>query len=89
MKHIKTVQRHYKEDIVDFTTCDMCKKIIPYPSTYDVDEVRVSHEFGAQYPDPQDRYTTTVSIDLCGKCFDGRLIPWLKEQGCDVHSEES
>jgi hypothetical protein len=87
VKHLKTVRYNYEEKIVDFATCDMCKEKIQDTGAYDVNDVRVSHEFGEHYP--EDRYTTTVSVDLCGKCFDNRLVPWLKEQGCEVHTEES
>jgi hypothetical protein len=31
---------------------------------------------------------TTEIVDLCGKCWETRLIPWLMSQGCTMRTKE-
>ncbi len=74
------------EKVLIKTTCDMCKGEIK-TGCFEVNEVEISHEHGSVYPDSG--YTDTNFIDLCGKCFQEKLIPWLKNQGCEVQTKET
>jgi len=51
-------------------------------------EVRVTVRLnnGSRYPD--NGSGTECEVDICPKCFQEKLIPWLKSQGADVREEE-
>ena len=68
------------------TTCDMCNCEIK-TGGFDIDEVQISHEHGSVYP--EGGFTETNLIDLCGKCFQEKLMPWLKSQGCEMQQKEN
>jgi len=86
MKHMKTVVVPERTStFVDFVTCDLCgEKVIK--KGYDVDEVEIRHKVGYIYPDGGS--VTEASVDMCGKCFDERLVPWLRSKGAEPHSNE-
>lgn len=69
----KVIQRLLK------TTCDLCGNEVDPEGNCDVDEVMVSRVVGERYPDCADLWKH--SVDMCGPCFDTKLVPWLKEQG--------
>ena len=71
---------------VDFVTCDLCKEKIE-DLRYGVDEVEVRHKTGESYPE-YGGSGTNVSVDMCGKCFDEKLVPWLRSQGAEPLTEE-
>jgi hypothetical protein len=86
MKHMKTVRvPATTKDYVDFVTCDLCGARIK-DEQYVIDEVEVRHRAGTNYPEGGNG--TEISVDVCGKCFDEKLIPWLKSQGAEPHVEE-
>ena len=70
------------------TTCDMCERPTVRPGTghFAVSEVEVSCKTGEQYPECGSGEET--GVDLCADCFTGRLIPWLKMQGCDIRTKD-
>lgn len=68
------------------TTCDMCKDEIE-TKDYEIQNVKISHEHGFVYPDGG--WTDKNFIDLCGQCFQEKLIPWLKSQGCEMQEEDT
>jgi hypothetical protein len=68
------------------TTCDMCGGEIK-TNGFDYDEVEISREHGSVYP--EGGFTDTDFIDLCGKCFQEKLIPWLKSQGCEIQTKDT
>ena len=70
-----------KKEVNDKVICDVCMKEIDQNIGYDVDEVNVSHRTGSQYPEGGSG--ETISVDICGKCFDERLVLWLKSQGAN------
>lgn len=87
MKHMKTitVPAHSKE-VIDYVTCDLCGEKIINRSDYSLDEVEVRHKSGVAYPDGG--HGDEVEVDVCGKCFDTKLVPWLISQGAKIQSRE-
>lgn len=86
MKHMKTVEvPATTRETVDFVTCDLCGEKIDVRG-YDVDEVEVHHKTGSNYPEGGSGYET--SVDMCGKCFDEKLVPWLRSQGAEPRTDE-
>jgi hypothetical protein len=86
MKHTKIVEvpaTTRKE--LDFVTCDLCKKKIK-SEKFEVSEVDVKHHAGKSYPESGSG--TDVSFDICGKCFDEKLVPWLYSQGAEPLTED-
>lgn len=82
MKHFKNVTvpekveaRHYK------TTCDMCEANLASGEMYKVDEAKVQYKTGDSFPEGGSG--ELVHIDICGKCFTNKLIPWIKSQGVE------
>ncbi len=86
MKHLKTVEvPATTRETVDFVTCDLCGEKIDVRG-YDVDEVEVRHKTGSNYPEGGSGDET--SVDMCGKCFDEKLVPWLRSQGAVPGTDE-
>jgi hypothetical protein len=86
MKHLKTVQVPAStRDVVDHVSCDLCGREIIEREFYKVDEVEIRHKTGASYPDGGSGEET--SVDMCGKCFDEKLVPWLRAQGVAPRTE--
>lgn len=75
----KTEQRLYK------TTCDVCGDEIK-EERYSAEEVTVKRRTGCSYPDGGSGQE--VSVDMCGKCFDEKLVPWLESQGVKPKTED-
>lgn len=76
-------------------TCDLCGAKASEPgdfsgSCYELDETEVSvtvkHRKGDQYPDCA--MWEDTEVDMCPTCFQGKLVPWLKEQGADVRVKD-
>jgi hypothetical protein len=57
---------------------------------YEVNETEVSISVksrkGENYPEGGSG--TEYEIDLCPRCFTGRLVPWLKSQGAAIEEKE-
>lgn len=66
-------------EIVDRTICDLCGQEIKPAGNYEVSEIEVSHKSGNAYPEGGSG--DFLSFDLCPKCFDEKLVPWLRSQG--------
>ena len=80
MKHMKTVVvPEQRDQVVDFVTCDFCG-VKHANHSYDINEVEVRHKEGVLYPEGGSG--TETRVDMCGKCFDEKLVPWLRSQGC-------
>lgn len=83
--------KHFEEETIPAktiksltkTTCDMCGQEIT-EGMYEVDEVEIRHKTGTNYP--EGGYGEEVEVDMCGICFDEKLIPWLKSEGVKVTS---
>lgn len=62
-------------------------------SCYDMDEThverevrtRAKREVGSSCPDGSS--TETTFVDICPKCFDEKLLPWLKGLGVEPQKE--
>ena len=79
MKHYKTVTiPEYTKNVEDKVTCDLCGVKIT-TDTYEVDEVTVKHQYGHSYP--EGGFGQEVEVDMCGECFESKLMPWLSSQG--------
>ena len=80
MKRMKIVETPSTvREVVDYTTCDLCRQRIAEEGSFEINEIEVSHKTGCRYPDNGEE--EEVSVDLCGPCFDTKLIPWLQSQG--------
>lgn len=79
MKHMKTVEVPAKtKEVVEKTTCDLCGEEIKIGNT-SAEEVEIRHRRGYTC---RDGGSGTESIfDLCGQCFDDKLLPWFWTQG--------
>lgn len=87
MKHMKSVPVPATfRDVVDKITCDICGVEIKAREWGDAEEIEVKHRTGTAYPDGGSGEETTV--DLCAKCFDEKLIPWLRAQGAQPTTKE-
>lgn len=86
MKHMKTVEvPATTRDVVNFVACDLCGAKISVRG-YEIDEVEVRHKTGNNYPEGGSGNET--SVDMCGKCFDKKLVPWLRSQGVEPRTED-
>lgn len=75
------------KEVLAFVACDLCGVQIDSGAVnYGVDEVEVLHKTGKSYPEGGSG--TTASVDMCGKCFDEKLVPWLRSQGAEVRTDE-
>ena len=81
----KTIPESTKSVLVK-TTCDICLCEIK-DKTFIRNDVEISHEHGDVFP--EGGYTDTDFVDLCGKCFQEKLIPWLISQGCKIQTKET
>ena len=87
MKLMKQVEIPSKVvTVVDKTVCDLCKMEIPNEGRFVVDEVTVQYKTGNSYPEGGSG--ETLSVDLCPRCFEERLIPWLESQGAKPETIE-
>lgn len=83
---MKTVQVPASEkEIVDRVTCDLCGEEIS-PEKYSAESVDVKHRTGSNYPEGGNGLE--VSVDMCGKCFDEKLVPWLRSQGVEPRTSD-
>lgn len=86
MKHMKTVEiPATRREVVDFVSCDFCSTKIEL-HRYNVDKIEVKHKTGSSYPEGGSG--TETSVDMCGKCFDERLVQWLRSQGVEPRTED-
>lgn len=81
MKHLKTVEvPATTREVVERTNCDLCGAELRSIGS-DYDEVTIERSRGVRLPGCS-RYETEV--DMCGHCFETRLVPWLNSQGAQV-----
>jgi hypothetical protein len=72
-------------DVEVSVACDICNGVIGL-DFYKVDEIEVRHKTGYSYPDGGSG--EEITFDLCGRCFDKKLIPWLRSQGAAPQIKE-
>ena len=86
MKHIETVQVPATTKEVTYkTTCDLCGEEIKR-GFFGAEEVEVRHRTGHSYPDGGNGDET--SVDMCGRCFTTKLVPWLQSIGVEPTTRE-
>ena len=85
MKHTEKRAAERIETFVVKVTCDICHEEIRREHG-SAEEVTVEHKTGFSYPEGGSG--ETVLVDICPKCFDERLVPWLKSQGAEPRKEE-
>lgn len=89
MRHMKVVQvpaTPAREAMtLDRVTCDFCGEAIA-PDVYDAEKVVVSHKTGENFPTGGSG--RLVSLDICGRCFDTKLVPWAAAQGAVATTTE-
>lgn len=76
-------------------TCDLCGVTSgdssAYPGhnwggRYELEETCVQYREGTNYPEGGS--DTTISCDICPKCFTEKLVPWLEAQGAIMQETE-
>lgn len=67
-----------------YVTCDNCYEKIPGRS-YNVDEVIITYRTGTSCPEGGSG--DELSVDMCGKCFKEKLLPWFQSQGVEPQKE--
>ena len=90
MRKYETVKEVVEKERVVERTCDLCgAKAKPLGwecGCYEVQdadvEVTIHRKKGEAYP--EGGYGTTIIVDICPKCFDDKLIPFLRAQGADI-----
>ena len=86
MMHLRTVKVPAKEKkVVEKGTCDLCGIVIEHRA-FSAEEVEVRHRTGSSYPEGGSG--TVVEVDMCGSCFDNKLVPWLRSQGVEPQTRE-
>lgn len=76
----KLVEVKAIRDVIEETICDLCRCIIVAPKGLcRADDVTVSYRVGDTFPEGGSG--TVTEFDICSKCFESKLIPWLEEQG--------
>jgi hypothetical protein len=90
MKHRETVTVPAKEEVrVAKVTCDLCgSTIAQYPGhVFDEVRIRIIREKGERYSDYGDAKET--GYDVCGGCFETKLVPWMASQGAVPEVEDT
>lgn len=67
-----------KRQELDKTLCDLCGEAI-VRGRGDADEVKIKHRTGCSWPEGGHGIDTL--FDVCGQCFDNKLVPWMVSQG--------
>lgn len=79
-KKLKTIPSKV-EEVIEKITCDICKsEIVRYKgcSIYDV-EIYARHSNGTE----DGGYSKEYKFDICWKCFNEKIIPFIKSFGCE------
>ena len=86
MKHMQEIEVPARKEIrVVRVTCELCGIEIK-KEPYSAEEIVVKHRTGSGYPECGSG--EEVEVDICGVCFDTKLIPWLKSQGAEPQTRE-
>lgn len=95
MNHYKKRQIPAKEEeYIAKVTCDICGVDGKYrhegaqweKESYQTNETIILWKKGSNYPEggSGDAY----NIHICPNCFEKKLMPWLRDQGVNLKSEE-
>ena len=86
MKHYKKIPKHVEErQYLTHATCDICNSQLERGS-YELEEININYKVGTNYPEGGSG--EECSVDLCGKCFKEKLIPFLESNGVDAKFTE-
>ena len=85
MRHTKEVTKTYTSTETVKVTCDLCGERI-VNIAYDVDDVTIERDLGTRYPEGS--HGSTFRVDMCGKCFETKLVPWLSSLTPNVVVQE-
>lgn len=77
----KTVEVPARTETRAEYTCDLCGELI-VPKRGGGEEVEVTHTTGDYGRESSLVYE---QFDMCGECFQGKLIPWMASQGVKPH----
>lgn len=83
-RHMKTETHEHR--VLDWYECDLCHRKTKATHYYDVDQVKIEHRVGTDYPEGASG--TMTYVDMCPDCWESRFLVWLKSQGVEPHTEE-
>jgi hypothetical protein len=72
--------------IEDYVSCDLCGDRMHEHGKYEIDDVEIKHRTGVQYP--EGGWGEEARVDMCGKCFVSKLIPWLESEDATISKKE-
>lgn len=86
MKHVQTrIVPAKTESFVVKMTCDICgNEIVHEP--FNAEQTTVEHVVGKSYPEGGSG--SKISFDICGKCFETKIVPWMQSQGAAAEWRE-
>jgi hypothetical protein len=93
MKKYETIKdveivKEYKKHIL--TSCDFCgaSPLSDFGDSFDayVGEELIEIDIGTKYPEGSN--FVRISVDLCQKCAEEKLIPWLRENSINEIEKE-
>lgn len=89
MKHTKVFEVPAQtKTVVTHRTCDICHEVIDSHPMFGRNDVNVEWAYSNNlYPEGGE--ITTTSFDICGDCFDSKLVPWMKSLGAEPTVEET
>lgn len=86
MQHKKTIIiPEHTQIVTEFETCDLCGNKLEY-ELYEINHVKICHKKGVNYPESGSGVETT--FDICGSCFEQKIVPWLVTQGAKPQIEK-
>ena len=79
MIHTKKIPKiEFEREVIDYETCDICKKKIKPKNNYDESFVNINAGIGENYPDGDCR--TGYIISCCPDCFINKVRPLLEKE---------
>ena len=79
-KTYKTVTIPASEDtVVDRVFCDVCKKEIEEPDSFEINHCEVECQLGDSFPEGSS--WESLTFDICSTCFKDKLVEWFKSFG--------
>ncbi len=77
MDYKKVIEKHVElQTVVDYTTCDVCKKKICDDAGWRSVNCEISMIATSIYGDYDSQ-----EFDICQNCFENQLIPWFEQFG--------
>ncbi len=87
LEHKKTIDvPATTREVIERVSCDLCGTRTDAQDVVNVDDVTVKRELGVCYPEGS--RIETAEVDMCGKCFEEKLVPWLEEHGARIRYGE-